>query len=115
SSLNDCEKTGECEAPPSCDPESGTCEPGTGGATAIVDPSTGGGTGIVGSGGSTIGGPGGGTNDGGTGGAVIKPECMPQSEICNGEDDDCNGAVDEGCPSTFAWENEIEEEAVGDG
>jgi len=27
-----------------------------------------------------------------------EPECVPVPETCNGEDDDCDGEVDEGCP-----------------
>jgi len=36
--------------------------------------------------------------DGG-GGATTGPGCVPQAEVCNGIDDDCNGVVDEADPS----------------
>lgn len=63
---------------------------------------------MTGSGGST----GAGT---GTGGTTPKPECVPATEVCNGIDDDCNQVIDDGCPSAFAWNEQVEEAPVGDG
>lgn len=44
--------------------------------------------------------PEGGADSGGVPSAGAAPVCMPsRAETCNGKDDDCSGAVDEGCPS----------------
>ncbi|MCA9624449.1 MAG: hypothetical protein KC731_35745, partial [Myxococcales bacterium] len=47
-----------------------------------------------GSGGSTTGGGGSGASTSSTGGGGT---CVPETEICDGQDNDCNGEVDEGC------------------
>lgn len=40
--------------------------------------------------------------DGGTD-AFVPPDTRCGPEICNGLDDDCNGTVDDGCPSFLQW------------
>ena len=35
------------------------------------------------------------------------PPCDPSTEVCNDRDDDCDGTVDEGCLSGCAPENEV--------
>jgi hypothetical protein len=34
-------------------------------------------------------------------------------EVCNGGDDDCNGAIDEGCAYTVLWTNEPDQNPIG--
>jgi hypothetical protein len=63
----------------------------------------------TGGGGSTAGG------SGSTGGGPPETQCVPAAEICNGTDDNCDGEVDEGCPSSFAWSNAVDEDTLGDG
>jgi hypothetical protein len=41
-------------------------------------------------------------------------ECTPSIEVCNGEDDDCNSVVDEGCPSGVTTTFEGDLKALGD-
>jgi hypothetical protein len=48
------------------------------------------------------------------GDAGAPPACIAQQEICNGLDDDCDGTIDNGCPSDLLRGNAIKETALGD-
>jgi hypothetical protein len=52
----------------------------------------------------------------GTGGAAMDaPKCVPRgAEVCDGEDDDCNGVVDEGCPSGLSTVFDRDLAEIGD-
>jgi hypothetical protein len=53
--------------------------------------------------------------DAGDAGAAGAPAaCVAQPEICNGLDDDCDGAVDNGCPASFLRGSTVHEPVVGD-
>ncbi len=46
----------------------------------------------------------GGENDAGSPGTLSPEPCQKLgAEVCNGGDDDCNGAIDEGCSYTVSW------------
>lgn len=89
------------------------------GAATIAGSSgaSGGGTGsAAGSGGAAAGGSSGsGAASGGSGGAAQPPQCVPQgAESCDGEDDDCNGVIDDGCPSGLSTVFDEDLPEIGD-
>jgi hypothetical protein len=43
----------------------------------------------------------------------VPTSCIPSQEICNGLDDDCNGAIDEPCPASLAWDMAVKRSALG--
>ncbi|HVJ14177.1 MAG TPA: hypothetical protein VM686_01995 [Polyangiaceae bacterium] len=51
----------------------------------------------------------------GAGGVELTMEdCQPVGEVCNGEDDDCNGIIDDECPLSLAWDTSEQLPAIGD-
>ncbi len=80
---------------------------GGGGASAGASASPAGTAGQTNVGGSSAGG-------GSTGAAGAAPVCVKHTEICNGLDDDCNGVIDDGCPSALAWTIQGDRPQLGD-
>jgi hypothetical protein len=69
-----------------------------------------GGSGGAGQGGSVAQGA---TDSGGAAGDT-SVTCTPHAEICNGKDDDCDGTIDNGCPSGFLRGSATQRPALGD-
>ncbi len=99
---------------------------GSGGTDSVAEGATnsGGGSSTAGQGGS---GTQGGSSAGGQGGSVAQAgtdgggaagdtstACTPHPELCNGKDDDCDGTIDNGCPSGFLRGGATERPALGD-
>ncbi|HTA90416.1 MAG TPA: putative metal-binding motif-containing protein [Polyangiaceae bacterium] len=53
------------------------------------------------------------TDSGGAAGDT-SATCTPHAELCNGKDDDCDGTVDNGCPSAFLRGSATQRPALGD-
>ena len=52
--------------------------------------------------------------DAGAAGAAPEPPPPCVAELCNGKDDDCDGATDEGCPVGLAPSNAVQRKPLGD-
>lgn len=90
---------------------------GSGVSGASSGPDAGGAGGAAGTAGSvTAGAASAGAPGAGSGGATpTEPKCEPQgAEICDGEDDDCNGVVDDGCPSGLSTVFDKDLPEIGD-
>ncbi len=50
-----------------------------------------------------------------TGGALVcEQDTLPSSEVCNGQDDDCDGSVDEGAIDATTWYRDADGDGYGD-
>jgi hypothetical protein len=66
----------------------------------------------AGTGGSDVGS--GGTTSTAGGGGIGGAPCVPTTETCNGRDDNCNAAADEGCPVGISWSSVQDRAPLGD-